>query len=623
MSLHFMRPEWLWSLLPAALLGLWMWHARRRSGSWSDVIAPELLRHLVRDPAAGRAASWLPLAVAGWALAAVAASGPSWEKIPQPVHQKQDALVLLLDLSYSMKAADLPPSRTDRARQKLLDLLAKRREGQTGMIAYAGDAHIVTPLTDDTPTIANLAPALHPDMMPLPGSDPLAAVTLGLELLRSAGIARGGLLLVTDGVTAKDRRAIARLLEGRGVQLDILGVGTKTGAPIPLQRGGFVRDEAGTIVMPGLDEQTLRGLAEDTGGRYRRMQIDDSDLDYLLADNLLQDAGETLELQRTADSWEDKGYLLVLALLPLVLLLFRRGLVLGLLPLLVVAAPETARADPWNDLWLTPDQQGARALQSGDTGSAARLFDDPDWAGTAAYRDGDFETATEYFSTGDGADNWYNRGNALARAGRLEEAASAYKESLRREPGREDAESNLELVTRLQQQQERQQEQQQGESQQQQGEDGARDQQQQAGNQQDRQQAGEENGQQGSQQPGQQHQGDSDPEQDRQDRQAQQGAAQEEEQAQERPGHQGGDPQEQRGEPGERQLAQAPPGAEQEQPGAPAQVESSEDQERDQALEQWLRRVPDDPSGLLREKFRYESKRRQQEGQRSNSDVYW
>ena len=200
---HLMRPEWLWSLLPAAILALLLWRHRGRLGSWNQVIAPELLPFLVSPQAGSRGPNLLPLLLLGWLLAALAASGPSWQQLPQPVHQKQDALVLVLDLSYSMKSGDLAPSRLDRARQKLQDLLAARKEGQTGLIAYAGDAHIVTPLTDDTPTIANLLPALDPGMMPLPGSDPAAAVAQAVDLLHSAGIRDGRILL---GPTASATR---------------------------------------------------------------------------------------------------------------------------------------------------------------------------------------------------------------------------------------------------------------------------------------------------------------------------------------------------------------------------------------------------------------------------------
>ena len=459
MQLHLMRPEWLWALAPALLLTILLWRQRGRSGSWNDVIAPELLPFLVGDKAGARSVNLLPLILAAWVLAALAAGGPSWEKIPQPIHQKQDALVLVLDLSYSMKSADLAPSRLDRARQKLLDLLEQRREGQTGLIAYAGDSHIVTPLTDDTPTIANLLPALNPDMMPLPGSDPAAAVAQAVDLLHSAGVRQGKILLVTDGVSDKDRKAVKKALAGSRMQLGVMGVGTTTGAPIPLPRGGFLKDDAGTIVMPALEEKKLFDLASDAGGRYQRMQIDDSDLDYLLSDSILPDTRETLALDRTADTWEDQGYWFILLLLPLVLALFRRGWVVCLLPLVFGAQPQPAQAGLWDDLWLNPDQQARRALDKGHTEAAANLFENPDWAGTAAYRGGDYDTATEHFSGNDSADGWYNRGNALARSGQIDEAIAAYGESLALEPGQADARENLELLEQLKQQQEQQQQQ--------------------------------------------------------------------------------------------------------------------------------------------------------------------
>ena len=266
-DVHLMRPEWLWMLLPAVVLALLMWRRRDRSGNWSKVIAPELLPYLVNPDTSARRPSLLPLVLLGWILAAIAASGPSWEKLPQPVHQRQDALVIVLDLSYSMKSGDLAPSRLARARQKILDLLAQRREGQTGLIAYAGDAHVVTPLTDDTPTIANLLPALDPDMMPVPGSDPGAAVAQAVDLLHSAGIREGRILLLTDGVDTHDRREIEQALKDSGVELAVLGIGTQTGAPIPLPDGGFLKEGDGSIVMPSLDEPALQELAAATGGR--------------------------------------------------------------------------------------------------------------------------------------------------------------------------------------------------------------------------------------------------------------------------------------------------------------------------------------------------------------------
>jgi Ca-activated chloride channel family protein len=651
MAWHLMRPQWLWCLLPALVLALLLWRQRGRGGGWSGVIAPHLLPFLMRGEESPRRRALPPLLLLGWVLAAVAASGPSWKQIPQPVHRKQDALVLVLDLSYSMRSADLTPSRLDRARQKLLDLLARRREGQTGLIAYAGDAHIVAPLTDDTPTIANLLPALDPLMMPVPGSDPGAAVASAVELLRSAGVDRGTVLLVTDAVTESDAKEVERALHGSGARLAVLGVGTTTGAPLPLPEGGFLKDRSGAIVMPALEEQPLRELAAATGGRYLRMRVDDSDLDYLLAKPALPGTAQTVALERTVDAWEDQGYYLVLLLLPLALAAFRRGWVACLLPLLLVTEPPPAAAFDWGDLWRTPDQQGQQALRSGDAEAAAALFENRDWAGTAAYRSGDYGAAIEEFSHNEGADGWYNRGNALARAGRFDEAVEAYAKSLALQPERDDARQNLALVEDLLRRQAQQgggdpsqapeqggqqngdepeQGQQQGQQQeqgQQQGQGQGQNQNQERGQSGNRQGGNPQAGSAGPQQPPPaQGAGEDRPEKSSPgEESASQQAQQSEERRAEREQHAA--PAEE-GEDGDQQAEARR--QQQEVPGEPdgreqmvASQEEPQQRERDQAMEQWLRRVPDDPSGLLRQKFRYESLQRQRQGTRRDDESYW
>lgn len=611
MTFHLLRPEWLWAMVPALLLWAGLWRCRHHSGSWRSVIAPELLPYLLGEKAQARRYNLTPALLLCWALAVLAAAGPSFHKIPQPVHQHQDALVMVLDLSFSMTAGDLAPSRTDRARQKLLDLLAQRREGQTGLIAYAGDAHIVTPLTDDTPTIANLLPALNPGMMPVPGSQPAAAVEQALGLLKSAGIRQGQILLVTDGISDNDSRGVVDALRGSGASLSIMGVGTGTGAPLPLPRGGFLKDDSGAIVVPALEEAPLRALAAATGGRYMRMQVDDSDLAYLLAQNEPGLDTPLLAMDRSADTWEDQGYLLVVLLLPVVLVLFRRGWLVCLLPLIVLPLPQKAEAGLWDDLWLTPDQQGQRALQQENNEAAAQLFEDSAWAGTAAYRAGDYERAAQRFAEDDSADAWYNRGNALARSGQLEQAIEAYKASLARDPDRQDARQNLDLLEQLKQQQDQQN--QQGEDgEQQQGQEGEQSQEQQQGRDKDEPQqsgdagAGDPSAQQDNADPG------SDQDSTGEQAQNRDGAAEESEKEQP----------ETQGAPSQQQASPDETGEDSPEQSAAASAQQA-DTEKDQAMEQWLRRVPDDPSGLLRQKFRYQSQQRELEGKTQDDDTNW
>lgn len=605
---HLMRPEWLWALIPALILSLLLWRVRSRSGGWSDVIAPDLLPFLIGKHAGKKAPNLLPFICVAWIVAVVGASGPSWEKIPQPIHQKRDAMILVLDLSYSMKAGDLAPSRLDRARQKLLDLLALRQEGQTGLVAYAGDSHIVTPLTDDHATIANLLPALSPDMMPVPGSNAAAAIEQAIELMYSAGVPQGQIVLVTDGVDVQGRSDIADMIDGSGMTLSVLGVGTPNGAPIPLPRGGFLKDDKGTIAIPRLDIAALKSLASNSSGRYLNIQINDSDLETLLSDTIVPGSEQTQALDRTADAWEDKGYLLTLLLIPFALPLFRKGWVIALVPAILMMAPDNAMAQSWDDWWLTADQQGKRALEDGDSAAAAELFDNPDWAGTAAYREDDFKAAYEQFSKTATASALYNQGNALAKGGKLDEAIDAYKESLELQPDAVDTAENLALLEKLKEQQEQEQEQEQDDSEKNDEENQDESEQEQDSDSQDPSDPSEEN------QDGEKSDEQSDPQEPPPENEDGQDPSEPEESEAEPE-----EPQEQPAEPEEQE-----PASEEEKEAAAAQAEesSAQDEEEEQAMQQWLRRIPDDPSGLLREKFRYESQQRQEQGGGKRDEIY-
>jgi Ca-activated chloride channel family protein len=145
------------------------------------------------------------------------------------------------------------------------------------------------------------------------------------------------------------------------------------------------------------------------------------------------------------------GFWLLLMALPVCLGAFRRGWILGIV-LLVVMPVEESHAFEWQDLWLTPDQRANRLLEQGDAEAAAQTFRNPDWSGAAHYQAGEFESAEQAFANADSADNWYNRGNALARGGKLDEALAAYDEALARQPDLEDATFNRELVEQLKQQ---------------------------------------------------------------------------------------------------------------------------------------------------------------------------
>ncbi|MEQ8661991.1 MAG: VWA domain-containing protein, partial [Gammaproteobacteria bacterium] len=257
-AFHFLRPAWLLAL-PAFWLACW-WHlrARGRGGAWSRVVDPALLPFMV-DAAAGAAgrARNGGLLLAG-TLAVLALAGPTWERTPVPVFRKDAALVVALDLSASMNAEDINPSRLVRARYKVADLLRLRHDGQTGLVVFAAQSFVVTPLTDDTATLLAQLQGLDTSIMPRQGSAPESALAQAAELLVQAGMTVGHVLLVTDGADPASLARAGAVADEKGLAVSVLGVGTAQGAPVPDASGGFIR--AG--YAPALDEH--RQLRDDS-----------------------------------------------------------------------------------------------------------------------------------------------------------------------------------------------------------------------------------------------------------------------------------------------------------------------------------------------------------------------
>jgi Ca-activated chloride channel family protein len=339
---HWVRPEWL--LLIPAVVVLAVLLARRQlgAGQWRDVVDAELMPYVLsRTPGRGIDWRWWLLGVVG-VIASLAMAGPAWQRIDQPVFRAEQALVVALDLSRSMDAQDVEPSRLARARLKILGMLDRRQSGQTALLVYTSSAFTVTPLTDDNDTIAALVNSLTTDIMPSRGSYPEAGIRKGQSLLEQAGVGYGEVLLITDGGTSPSAEAAARDLREAGFTLSILGVGTREGAPIPRLSGGFVTDNRGRIAVARLEERGLRDLADAGGGRFALLSPDDADIDFLLSGEI-RAAATASEDSLASDQWREEGPWLLLLLLPLAALAFRRGWVIVLL-IFVAPLPQQAQA---------------------------------------------------------------------------------------------------------------------------------------------------------------------------------------------------------------------------------------------------------------------------------------
>ncbi|CAI8824085.1 MULTISPECIES: VWA domain-containing protein [Pseudomonas] len=564
---QWLRPLWL-LVLPLLAWLLWkLWHRQKRAGRW-QMILPPAFHAVLLGGGSGRDSKlpWIALGLA-WLITVLALVGPSWQRLEDTRQRPADPLVILLELTPQMLADDAAPTRLEQARRKILDLLEHRRDSQTAIIVYAGSAHTLVPLSDDLATSRNLLEALDPAIMPQAGQHADLAVRKGLALLAQAGLGQGRLLLIGSSLDAQERQGIVQALGRQGPSLLMLGVGSAEGAPVKQANGEFLKDDQGGILLPRLDSASLKAFINSTGGRYRSARIDDLDLRGLrLFDNprSLRDDGQTVQL----DSWADQGYWLLLPLLLLAACAGRRGW-LFCLPLLL-AVPQPSHAFEFNDLWLRPDQQGQRLLERQRPADAARHFADPQWKGLALYQAGDFNGAARQFAQGNSAADHYNRGNALARSGELEAALDAYEQALERQPELQPALVNKALVEQLLQQR--------------QAEHAP-------------EQPPEDNPQ-------------SNPNSSSDTASSSQNA---QDQAAAKPAQ---DPDEAaKAEDSSSEQAQnSASGADDDDTTRPPQrpADSSLDAEQRQALEQWLRQIPDNPAELLRRKFWYEQQQHQE-----------
>jgi Ca-activated chloride channel family protein len=568
---HWLRPYWL--LLVPLLAGLlWqLWHREKRAGRWQLLLPPAFHAALLSG-GRGRTSRlpWIALGLA-WLLALLALLGPSWQRLEQSNLKPADPLVIMLELTPQMLASDSSPNRLEQAKRKLLDLLQARRDAQTAIVVFAGSAHTLVPLSDDLATSRNLLESLKPSIMPEPGRRADLALDKALQLLKQGSQGQGRILLIGSGLDQQERLGIRQALDNRGARLHMLGIGSAEGAPIVQENGSFLKDAQGAILIPRLDSAGLARFAREIGGRYRQASLDDRDLHdlgLLAAPQQLRSGSEQTRLQ----AWADQGHWLLLPLLLLAACAGRRGW-LFCLPLLLLGVPQTGYAFSFDDLWWRADQQGQRLLEAQRPGEAAARFADPQWQGQALYQAGDYPAAAERFARGDNAVAHYNRGNALARSNELEAALDAYSQALELQPDLLPAQKNKALIEQLLEQSQDEQNQQQ-----------------------------KPEPQADSSPPPQPQSGSAEPDADTPPPASDQSGPADQEQAPSQPT------------PGD---SDAPTPSEpdddlqgEEQIASAAQPL---DGERRQALEQWLRQIPDEPGELLRRKFWYEQQQRQEQ----------
>ncbi|HAT87327.1 MAG TPA: hypothetical protein DCS30_16060 [Rhizobiales bacterium] len=604
-TFHFLRPDWFWALIPAGLATIALFKASLTGSqdNWSKYIDPHLLAHLSLSGKQQKKSRLFPLGFAVLsALLITAMAGPSWQKSDIPSFSGGEPVVMVLSLAQSMNADDLSPSRLKRAGHKLRDILERTQGDDRGLVIYSDAPFVATPLTNDPKVIEQMLPELSTNLMPVLGNRLDLALDEATNLLQRAGATSGKVILLADdmGNDPKASMKAATALNSAGFELSVLAVGTEKGATLQTSNGQAIANRKGETFVTKVPVKALTNLAKAGGGQMAILTAGSQDLDQLLPKSKSDytQAGKANDFK--ADSWVDMGYWLLVLPVLFAAFAFRRGLVFVLALTLAgtMVQPETAAASEitafssnqsvWKDLWQTRDQQGETAFKAKNFAGAAASFEKKDWKSAALYRAGDYTKAAQSYASVNGQDQGYNLGNALAKSGNLEGALKAYDDYLNRHPDSEDAKFNRDLIAKLLEQQ-KQQEQKQQNQKQQQGQKGQD--QQQGQKSQDQQQGQKDQDQQQGQKGQDQQQGQKD-----QDQQTENQAA-------------GRSDQESRQQDKDlltklvSDMLDGNSDHEQEEQ-VEADIAGTHPKPLNQAVEQQLRRVPDDPSGLLRARIR-------------------
>ncbi|HSO19738.1 MAG TPA: VWA domain-containing protein [Desulfosarcina sp.] len=446
---------------------------RRRRGILRRYASKHALAAIVAESAERR--RWIKGALLGTAVlfTALALAGPKYGFRWQEIRQRGVDIMIVLDCSRSMTAEDIQPSRLERAKREVYDLLAMLQGDRVGLVAFAGTAFLQCPLTLDYAAFNLFLNALSPDYLPVGGTHIAGALETAAKAFDPQSDADKAIILITDGehTGSGDPVNAAETLKEKGLRLFCIGVGGSDGVPIPDAAGGFKKDRQGQIVLSRLDEATLKKIAVVAGGTYVRSVAGDMDLDAIYTDEIRRAMDAQTLASGRKQVWEDRfqwplSLALVCLLAEMALPVTRKTLVSVLVGAMLALPAVPVRANDTSD--------GIAAYEKGDFDAALKHFinaqlhapDKPESlynVADAYYKTGNFDAAVEHYQRVLQTDDktlrqkaLYNLGNAEFRRGNAQRAIDRYKAALALDPEDRLTQDNLEFVKKVLEQRQRQ-----------------------------------------------------------------------------------------------------------------------------------------------------------------------
>lgn len=444
---HFLRPQFLWGFAGVVLiLGLGLLNVRENA-SWKKHIAPHLRPYVISKGSNTVKVVMQFLQALALSSAVLGLAGPTWKKVQLPGQILETPMVILLDLSQSMMAEDIQPSRLERAKFKINDLLDEKPGARIALVGYAGTAHTIVPLTRDYKIMKNHIETLSPKVMPFRGSDLESALVLA-DTLMNITTAPGSVIIFSDDFVSSDFDVIQNFTSQTQHTVGIMPMNTPGGADVPAYNGrGYLHDD-GAVVHSTLTTAVLSQINGLEKATIHQMTLDNSDVE-LIAKDVRAHLKFTEAPAEKKDEWNDVGILFAAPTALLMLMWFRRGWVVFSIVIVMSSCHNPNKVDDFTDLWFTRDYQGQKKSNAGDFEQAAALYQDPLRKGVAYFKAGNYDGAIKAFSKDTSAMGAYNLGLAYYQSGDLAAAQLAFGEATKLDPQNEAARANYDKLEKV------------------------------------------------------------------------------------------------------------------------------------------------------------------------------
>lgn len=455
-NFHFLRPEFLWALLPVIILALLFFRKTSSEENWKKTIPDHLSQYLIIK---GKENSKLPriFLILFLLLSIIAAAGPTWKEIDTGEVKSKSSLIIALDLSRSMLAADIQPNRLERAKNKIVDLLNEKPGMSAALVGLAGTAHTILHFTTDYNTLKYLLEHVSPRVMPVKGTNFRALFELADSLFKPMEMP-GALVILTDDLPLDELNRVKEFVDNTNAKIQFLLITTPGGAPIPVSKNAFLKDSQGNTVIPVLHTNAVKRFAKLKNVGVNLITLDDSDIRDIVRsvkENLAYEQKENEENKE----WEDYGYWFMIPAGLILLFWFRKGWVVTWMILVFVypwygcstneSTTPTKEKFEFVDLWFTKDRQAQKLFDEGKYLQAAEKFEHPFWKGIAYYKAKEFQLAAQSFYQVKTPESYFNIGMCMAELENWNEAIFAFEEALKMKPDFDDAKYNLAEVKKL------------------------------------------------------------------------------------------------------------------------------------------------------------------------------